>query len=250
MLKRSVQAMPGRRPKSAKRKGALCSAAGLASLLASVALAPPASAGEVFHLSFNGEVAIANWTTCPEPKAGDSCEDTTVIASDARTYETSDQPDGGHFLHGAGDRVVLQRFWYEVREVDGELTGVITQESFGGTNVGVDVRIHNRLTAASATAAAIPMHTTDYAGDREFDETVSVGTTWQPTGELTRIREGGRNATRDFMFKSTTSGWSREARATGVIDGRAIQGVNVPGGTLMYSARQADLSLYKGRPTP
>jgi hypothetical protein len=211
-------------------------------------VAAPAWAGPVFHTSFHGEVAIAVWTSCPQPRDGDSCYDTVVIASDARTYENSDQEGGGHFLHDSGDRVVLRHFWYDVTEVDGELWAVPTRESFGGTDVGVSVDVHRRLTAASATAPSVPMHTTDYVAGTETEETSSVSVRWSPEGTLERIAQRDRASSRDYFFLTATTGWQRQATASGVDDGVPVTRTSVPGDTVLVSVRQVDLRVYKGRP--
>lgn len=227
---------------------ALSVAAALAAAIATLGLASPASAGPVFHLVFNGRVAIGSWTTCPQPKVGDTCLDTVVIASDAKSYENSDQPTGGHFLHSKGDRVILRHFWYTITEFEGELFPRTTRESFGGTDVGVSVSITNRLTRASAVAPSIPMRTFDYVNDTESEETGSVSVTWQPAGPLEPVREGGRTSTRDYLMKSSTKGWSRMATAGGTDGGAPIAGSVVQRETVMYSVRQAELSVYKGQP--
>ena len=228
---------------------ALAVSAALACFVAPLAIAAPASAGPVFHLVFNGRVAIGSWTTCPQPRLGDRCLDTVVIASDAKTYENSDQPTGGHFLHSRGDRVILRHFWYTMTEFEGELFPETTKESFGGTDVGVSVSIANRLTSASAVAPSIPMRTFDYVTGEESEETGSVSVTGQPAGPLEPIREGGRSSTRDYLMKSSTKGWSRMATASGTDGGAPIAGAVFTDETVMYSVRQAELSVYKGRPT-
>jgi hypothetical protein len=176
---------------------------------------------------------------------GDSCVDTVIIASDARTYENSDSSAGGHFLRDSGDRVVLQRFWYEVRLVEGELTPVPTMESFGGTDVAVDVDIDNRLTAATAVATSIPMNTTDYVTGESFSETASVEATWEPTSSLTVIKERERHSDRDVFLSSSTTGWSRDAVASGLDGGEPIPG-SPTAGTTLFSARQVELTVVKG----
>jgi hypothetical protein len=230
------------------RRTTAAATGGLVALVASLAAAAPAAAGPVFHLSFHGQVALAAWTSCPQPQVGDSCFDTVVIASDATTYENSDQEGGGHFLHDRGDRVILRHFWYDVREVDGEVWFVPTRESFGGTDVGVQVGIHQRLTSATASAPSIPMHTSDYVTGQEYDETGSVSAAWQPAGDLVRIGSRQHSSTRDYFFLSSTAGWERTATATGVDDGVPITRSVVLGDTTMYSVRQVELSVYKGRP--
>lgn len=227
----------------------MSSAAGLAALAVSLGLGAPASAAPALHLNFNGRIAVGSWTTCPELQLGDTCLDTVIIASDARTYENSGQSGGGHFLHDTGDRVVLQKFWYEVRLFEGELSRFPTRESFGGTDVGVDVRIDNRLTTATAMATSIPMNTTDFVTGESFSETASVEATWEPTSPLTVIKEREQFSNEDIFLMSSTTGWSRDAVAMGLDGGEPIPG-SPTAGTTMFSARQAELTVVKGSPHP
>lgn len=228
-----------------KRRTSRAMAAGAAVGVATALAAGSASAGPVFHLSFQGRVAIAVWTSCPHPEVGDSCFDTVVIASDAKTYENNDQEAGGHFLHDKGDRVILRHFWYDVREVDGEVWPVPTRESFGGTDVA-NVDIHNRLTAAVAAAPHVPMHTTDYVNETEYDEPGSISATWSPAGPLSRITARDRASTRDYFFMESTLGWERAATAAGVDDGVPITRPLVAADTSLTSVHQVALSVYKG----
>ncbi|MET4639538.1 hypothetical protein [Mycetocola sp. 2940] len=235
------------RDRTTARRVAVSSAAGLAVLAFLLVVGSPASAAPALHLSFNGRLATGIWTTCPELHLGDTCLDTVIIASDAKTYENSDQPGGGHFVRDSGDHVILQRFWYEVRLVEDELTPVPTMESFGGTDVGVDVGIHNRLTAATATATSIPMNTTDYLTGESFTETVSVDVTWEPTSDLTVIRDRDRFSSVDIFLMNSTTGWSRDAVASGLVAGEPIPGSSTED-TMLVSARQAELTVVKGAP--
>lgn len=214
----------------------------------SVAVAPAASAGPVFELSFHGEVALAAWTTCPEPRPGDLCTDTVVIASAARTRENSDQETGGHFLHDSGDRIVLQRFWYEIVDFEGQAQAKPLRESFGGTD-DATVEIHNRLTSATARAASIPMHTTDYVTGEELSDTDSVSVDWLPFGSLERIDELDRFASRQQLVRSWTTGWARDATASGIIDDHDIPGSPSAGGTALVHVDQGELTVLRGRVT-
>ena len=214
------------------------------------ALAAPASAGPMFISSFHGSIAIAVWTSCPEPELGDSCYDTVVIASDAITYGNSGVEHGPHFERDKGDRVILRHFWYDMRLVDGQLGPVITKESFGGTDQGVTVDIDQRLRSASAAAPSIPMHTTDYANDREYDETGSVTADWLPAGELIRLDDRSVYHPGYALFLTSTLGWQVDATATGVDDGEPVtRSVYLPD-TTMLSARQVDLEVYQGWLSP
>jgi hypothetical protein len=220
----------------------LAAAAGMA-LAVGVALAPAAQAGPVFTIRFNGEVAIGAWTTCPELVVGESCIDTTVFASDANTFETSDQETGPAHLRDRGDRLVLQRQWYTVRLVDGIPTGVPTRESFGST-ADVDVTISHRLTFANVSAEAVPMHTTDYVAGTELDEFDSFSGDWAPAGELVRIDERVRIADRFLVFLEGTDGWSRSSAPTATVDGAPV-----PGTAWLHelvAVRQFSLTVLKG----
>ena len=186
---------------------------------------------------------MASWTTCPDFVLGASCVDTTVFASDAQTFETSDQPTGGQHLRSHGDSIVLQRQWYTVVEVDGILTGRPTRESFGSTTA-VDVAISHRLTSATVTASAIPLHTTDYVTETEFDETDSFAGSWQPNGPLTRIDDRVRISDRFLFFLEGTDGWTRSSAPVAEVDGEAVPGT----ATLheLVAVRQSSLTVLKG----
>jgi len=224
-------------------RATLAAVAAVAALSTPVLAASAAHAGPVFTIRFTGEVAIAQWTTCPELVLGARCSDTTVFASDAHTFETSDQPSGGAHLRSHGDRIVLQRQWYTVVEVDGILTGRPTRESFGSTDA-VDVRISHRLTSATASAAAIPMHTTDYTTETELDETDSFTGDWAPSGDLTRIEDRVRIANRFLLLLEGTAGWTRQSMPTAHVDGQAV-----PGTASLHelvAVRQSSLTVLKG----
>lgn len=225
-------------------RASLATVVAVATALSTPLLAAPAAhAGPVFTLRFTGEVAIAQWTTCPELVLGARCADTTVFASDAHTFETSDQESGSAHLRSHGDRIVLQRQWYTVVEVDGILTGRPTRESFGSTDA-VDVSISHRLTSATVSAPAIPMHTTDYVTETELDETDSFTGDWVPTGELSRLDDRVRISDRFLFFLEGTDGWTRQSAPTASVDGQAV-----PGATTLHelvAVRQSTLTVLKG----
>lgn len=225
-------------------RASLATVAAVAAALSTPVLAASAAhAGPVFTLRFTGEVAIAQWTTCPEFVLGARCVDTTVFASDAHTFETSDQEAGPAHLRDHGDRIVLQRQWYTVVEVDGILTGRPTRESFGSTDA-VDVSIDHRLTSATVTAPAIPMHTTDYEAETELDETDSFTGSWAPSGDLSRIDDRVRISNRFLFFLEGTDGWTRQSAPTASVDGQAVPGT----ATLheLVAVRQSTLTVLKG----
>jgi hypothetical protein len=214
-----------------------------AAVLAPLVTAAPAHAGPVFTIRFNGEVAMASWTTCPDFVLGATCVDTTVFASDAQTFETSDQPTGGHHIRGHGDRIVLQRQWYTVVEVDGFLSARPTRESFGSTDA-VDVAIAHRLTSASVSASAIPMHTTDYVAETEYEEIDSFTGSWEPSGPLARIDDRVRVADRFLFFLEGSDGWSRSSAPVAEVDGEAVPGT--PTLRELVAVRQSSLTVLKG----
>lgn len=225
-------------------RASLATVAAVAAALSTPVLAAPAAhAGPVFTIRFTGEVAIAQWTTCPELVLGARCVDTTVFASDAHTFETSDQEAGGAHLRSHGDRIVLQRQWYTVVEVDGFLTGRPTRESFGSTDA-VDVGISHRLTSATVSATAIPMTTTDYATETQTEETDSFTGNWEPSGDLTRIDDRVRISHRFLFFLEGTDGWTRQSAPTASVDGQAV-----PGTASLHelvAVRQSSLTVLKG----
>jgi hypothetical protein len=190
-------------------------------------------------------VAAADWVTCTsEPTPGQLCEETVVMAFDARTQETTDQPTGPHFLSGRDDVVVLQRFWMEARLVDGELALVPVKESFGRTTTA-QVDISQRLTSATAVSGPISMHTTDYVAGTETTETDSVTATWTPTGALTPVRDWWRASERWGMQVESTKGWSRLASATATIDGVPVAGSLASAD--LFSVTQRSQLVLRGR---
>lgn len=197
----------------------------------------PAQAGPVLAVRFQGQAAFAVWSTCPgEVQPGQACEETVVMAFDARTRETTDQPSGPHFLRDRDDVVVLQRFWSEARLVDGELMLVPLRESFGRTTAA-DVAVSQRLTAGTARSGPISMHTTDYVAGTETTETDSVVLRWSPTGPLSRIRDLSRSSERWALQVESTKGWERTATATGTVDGAAPAGGLVSGSLVSVTQR-------------
>lgn len=127
----------------------------------------------VFQLRFRGDVASAGWTTRPpEPTLGDSCAGTVIFAYDATTRENTDQPSDGHLIHNSGDRVVLQRFWYETVEEGEGPRPKLLKESFGGTDDAM-VEIPYQLTSGVASAS-VPMSTYDFETQELTSGTDSV----------------------------------------------------------------------------
>lgn len=192
----------------------------------------------VFQLTFHGGIAIASWTTCPEWEVGMVCEETVVIASDARTSER--WPDGRE--RDRGPRVVLQRFVFEVIDLDGEVATRPLRESFGGTGAA-SVAIDRQARRATARAAAIPMSTTDYDADAQYAETAALDVTLTATGPRTTLRDHQVASGPGWHVVSRTHGWEREATGSGTVDGAPIPGT-LSSATIV-NARQSELSVYR-----
>jgi hypothetical protein len=208
-----------------------------------------ADGAAVFQITFHGEVAIASWTTCPAWEVGLYCEETVAIVSDAHSSEHWP----GDRLRERTDRVVLQRFWYEVVElVDPELgivelTGRPIRDSFGGTD-DATVTIDTRARTAVARAAAIPMITTDYEADGDqYAETAAFEGRWEATGPIERLHEGPSPSAPGWIHLSMTRGWQRSATAAGTVDGQPITAPLAPDGAVIIHARQKELSVYPPR---
>jgi hypothetical protein len=191
----------------------------------------------VFQLTFHGGIAIASWTTCPEWEVGMVCEETVVIASDARTSER--WPEGRE--RDRGPRVVLQRFLFEVVDLGDELATRPLRESFGGTDDAF-VAIDTQARRAVARAATIPMSTTDYLADVQYDETASLDVTLTATGPRTALRDHQVASGPGWHVVSRTRGWERDAAGTGTVDGAPIPGT-LSSATIVH-ARQSELRVY------
>lgn len=208
-----------------------------------LATAPAASAADLFRVSFKGGVAVAAWTTCPVWQLGQICQDTVVIASDARTAEK--YPEGRE--RDSGPRVVLQRFVYEVVDLGGRgLAGRPIRESFGGTSDAF-VDIDRRSRSATAAAPAIPMSVTQYQGEDSvsYSETAVLDVVWVGQGELVAIDERNHYNSREQLSLSFTKGWERPAVATGEVDGLPIPGALDARATTVINASQGELVLYR-----
>jgi hypothetical protein len=225
----------------------------LVPLLAAAPASAPAGQGAggafFYKVTFHGELAIAQWTTCPTWEVGLQCEETVAIVSDARTSELW---SGGR-LRDREDRVILQRFWYEVVELvdpetgDVELSTRPFRESFGGTNLAT-VSIDTRARAAVAEAAAIPMNTTDYVADTTYTETVAFQGSWQGLGPIVDLHERPAPSAPTWIHFDMTRGWQRSATAVGTIDGQPITAPLAPDGAVIFHARQMSLSVHPPRP--
>lgn len=207
-----------------------------------LAVAPAAanaagSGAAVFQVRFNGEVAIGQWTTCPQLVLGAVCDDTVVIASSAATAER--WPDGR--LRDRKPRVVLQRYRYEVLELDGGLTGRPLQQSFGGTS-DATVRIDTQARGATVQSESIPMTTMDFADDVQFAESAALDATWSATGPRTAIKGRYVASGRGWHVTAGTRGWERAAAAAGSIDGAPIPGEF--GSATITHVVQSELRVY------
>ena len=127
--------------------------------------------------------------------------------------------------------------------MDGILTGRPTRESFGSTDQ-VDVDITRRLTSATVTATAIPMHTTDYVAETEYDETDSFSGSWVPDGPLQPIEDRVRFGDRFLFFLEASDGWSRSSTPVAQVDGQPVPGT--PTLRELVAVRQSSLTVLKG----
>lgn len=212
-------------------------------LLIAALLSAPASsaaAADVFSVRFHGGVALAAWTTCPSWEAGDICEETRVIASDASTAERF--PGGRE--RDRGPRVVLQRFLFEVVDLNGVLQSIPVLESFGGTDDAV-VRVDQRSRYASATAT-VPMSTTQYRDTSVvFEDVVTVHVRWTGHGSLVAIDERDQHVDAVGLSISFTKGWQRPAAVAGTLDGVPVAGVPQAEGNTLFTVRQGELTVYR-----
>jgi hypothetical protein len=221
-----------------------------------LAAAPPAAASVAYRITFSGELAVGEWSTCPTWTLGDHCLFTRVIVGNARSHETNDYlyPGRlGHYLRTSGPSFVLQRSWFDVVELDGELAALTTKESFGGVGVpgfpgtagNPVVRIDNRLRTATATATDIRVHTTDYTtpDGTETWGNASADTRWVKAGPLDRNREGRIWRSEQASMRGSTTGWQRDASATAV--GRTPAGTFLGG--FMLHAVQRETEGFHGQ---
>jgi len=140
--------------------------------------------------------------------------------------------------------VVLQRFLYEVVEVDGSLRPIPVLESLGGTDDAV-VRIDHRSRSASATAT-VPMSTTEYRDTSVvFEDVVTVHVRWTGQGSLLTIDERDHHVDAAVLSLSFTKGWQRPAAVAGTLDGVPVAGVPQVEGNTLFNVRQGELTVYK-----
>lgn len=202
-------------------------------------VAAPAQAGPVTSLRFAGRLAIASWTTCPDPRPNQRCIDTEVIASDSSFKEKG-------FGRSAGPRVIYRQFRYVVN-ADG-VSSRETGETFGGTDDAA-VAVQPRLRYASATAEVpVEVCTFDRGGDLICaPDTVAVHIEWAGAGDLRRLDERTVYPAPGVLYKSYTKGWTRTATATGTLDGGPIPGVLTPGfPPELTAARQGEMTVCHG----
>lgn len=201
-----------------------------------------AEAGPVTNLRFAGRIAIAGWTTCPTPSAGQRCTDTEVIASESSLKEKG-------FGRSAGPRVIYRRFDYVVVDRGGgELDFRITRETIGGTDEA-NVSVRPRLERAEATAD-VPVEVCTFRPDGDTScrsDTVAVHADWTADGEIQRLHERAVNHAPGVLFKAYTKGWQRVATASATVDGAPVPGVLTPGlPPVLISARQGEMTVCHG----
>jgi hypothetical protein len=154
--------------------------------LGSVAAPASANAGprtQVFGVRFQGLVAEATWTTCPSPRTGAVCTDTTVMAFNATTTERT----------GTGPPIrfrgpVLRTLTFVYRVVGGEFGTVPVAEWLGRTETAA-VSATPRLTRATAVGTVPISVCTVSDPDAGVDCPTSLGVdvTWTGTGPLSRV---------------------------------------------------------------
>lgn len=221
-------------------RSALCTAAlALAGALAMPAA--PAGAGYVFHVKFNGKVALGSWTTCPVWTVGTICQDTYVIAASAATMEGRDR--------AFGPSVILRRYRYQIVDLGDEgLDSHLLTQSLGITYTAT-VAIDPRARRGYVHAPAIRLNTcvADAAGDLTCrPENTSFEGTWTGVGMLRRYDERFVMGSRYFVMRTYTLGWERSATAVATDTGRRVPGALVPDKTMLINARQGELRAYPG----
>jgi hypothetical protein len=154
--------------------------------LAALGMTPAsAAATTVFQVRFTGLVADATWTTCPAPSVGDLCRDTTVMAFDATTSESS-----GHGRNIRSRGPVVRTLTFVYRVVGGQFGTVPVAEWFGRTE---DARVTGTPQLTSATAVAtVPVEVctvSDPAAGVRCPRAQTVRLTWTGVGPLTRTRD-------------------------------------------------------------
>jgi len=214
----------------------------LGAALVQVLAATPAEAGPVTSVRFAGRLAIAGWTTCPTPSAGQRCTDTEVIASQSSLKEKG-------FARSAGPRVIYRRFDYMVIDLGGGQLGYrTTRETIGGTD-DATVSIQPRLERAAA-AADVPVEACTFRADGDTvcrSDTVAVHAWWTADGEIQRLDERAVNHAPGVLYKAYTKGWQRVATAAATVAGAPVPGVLVPGlPPVLVSARQGEMTVCHG----
>lgn len=214
----------------------------LGAALVQVLAATPAEAGPVTNLRFAGRIAIAGWTTCPTPSAGQRCTDTEVIASESSLKEKG-------FGRSAGPRVIYRRFDYTVVDLGGGELGYRTsRETFGGSD-NATVSVRPRLERAQATAD-VPVEVCTFRADGNLScrsDIVAVHAEWTAAGEIERLDERSVNHAPGVLYKAYTKGWQRVATASATIDGSPVPGVLTPGlPPVLISARQGEMTVCHG----
>lgn len=199
----------------------------------------PAQAGPVTSLRFAGRLAIASWTTCPDPGPAQSCTDTEIVASVSSLKEKG-------FGRSAGPRLIYRQFRYVV-SADGVSTRE-TGETLGGTDAAT-VAVQPRLKDASAYAE-VPVEVCTFHPDGSSacgSDTVAVRADWTAAGDIQRLDERTVYPAPGVLYKAYTKGWARTATATGTVDGVPTPGVLTPGfAPQLVNARQGEMTVCHG----
>jgi hypothetical protein len=183
--------------------------AGLAgATLAAFLIMPSAAAGSdedrtfVFRLRFQGLVASAVWTTCPQPSVGDVCTDTVLLAFDAATREGQERSTAP----------VVRTLTFVYRVVGGDIGAVPVAEWFGRTE---DAAVDStpRLTEATATADVPVQICTIFEPESGLTcpQVVPVDAVWTGTGPLERTNDHNIRREPIRLENTWNRGWQRTA---------------------------------------
>lgn len=182
----------------------------------SLLTAPAAGAAEgsrtlVFRLRISGQIAIASWTTCPEPVLGAVCTDTDVLAFDTKAREGKERERGP----------VVRVLTFVYRIVPGEDGGLSTTpvaEWFGRIEGGT-VTGTPRLRSTTTRAVVPVLICGIFEPGNSCPEQATVNVRWTGTGPLTRIDEHAVLPGGIRKENTWTRGWSRDATASGTVNG-------------------------------
>lgn len=197
-------------------KGRVLAALGGALLMALTPIAATAAPAKddsrtvVFHTRFSGLLASASWTTCPQPKLGDVCTDTILLAFDSRTRDGKVRNKGP----------VVRTLTFVYRVVGGEIEFAPVAEWFGRIEGGT-VTARPRLESARAKADVPVLICSVFEPEAGINcpESTPVDVTWTGTGALERIDEHGIRREPLRIENTWTRGWTRTAVASGTVGG-------------------------------